>query len=85
MNANAPDRDSPRPAHPLGRSQKGTTRMRLPIGRAIAAATAIAARSLGPVQALLVVRPPSPTKASRPGAAPARGISLVTIEINLNR
>jgi hypothetical protein len=50
--------------------------MSLPIGRAIVDAAVFAVRALGSVQGLLVVRPPPPTKAARPGAAPVRGISL---------
>jgi hypothetical protein len=58
--------------------------MKLPIG-AIAGVAAMAARSLGPVQALLVARPPSPGAAVGRTKAQPREATLLKIEINLNR
>jgi hypothetical protein len=58
--------------------------MKIPIGNVLAGAIT-AARSLGTVQALLVVRPPSAAPATDPGDARAREASFVRIEININR
>ena len=60
--------------------------MRNPIGSAIVGAAVMAVRSLGSVQAMLVVRPPSlTTAADLRGGAQVREASLIKIEINFNR